>query len=88
MDDTLQWSLTLEQSQLLLGTISIMFIILGMACLCCSFYCASNPTKNYERNLPNPRASTKLRGQSVRGQIPCVKPKRESFREGSIREWI
>ena len=86
MHETEKWSLSLEVIRAFLAIISILFMILGMSCLCCSICCSSNSTPPVDRtwgNEKSKRKSIQLRkpsrkadhDQEPRGKILSTKQK-------------
>ena len=86
MYETEKWSLSLEVIRAFLAIISILFMILGMSCLCCSICCSSNSTPPVDRtwgNEKSKRKSIQLRkpsrkadhDQEPRGKILSTKQK-------------
>ena len=70
MHETEKWSLSLEVIRAFLAIISILFMILGMSCLCCSICCSSNSTPPVDRTWGNEKGKRK--------SIHLTKPTRKS----------
>lgn len=70
MHETEKWSLSLEVIRAFLAIISILFMILGMSCLCCSICCSSNSTPPVDRTWGNEKGKRK--------SIHLTKPIRKS----------
>ena len=80
-----------ENLRVFLAIVCIMFIILGMGCLCCSIYCSISTSTEYssEQHSNSPRIK-RARLQTQRrhmgeGQVPSVKSKGSNKRNQSRR---